>query len=250
MAPDSMASLVRAADALHRLLRPRGWGYNRRTEADADSTAWAFRFLGLVDDLRRLDRTNLAGPFPRSRGRCTHLSTRRSPLRFLGRRPRRRNARSRSGASGCCRAALVGATCTHSGSRRARRGTALARVLVDDRRLRCCPECVEFLTVTGGVPGHAVSSVRGWLASASANSGVRDCTAAGVRLCGRARAVYNTRGRTYAMPTRRRRLVIRETVLLLPQQHSSSAPRAFADIRRCLSSAMAIYALKRHLGGH
>ncbi len=50
-----LSALGRAADALHRMHRSEGWGYNRRTAVDADSTAWALRFLALIDDLRAVD---------------------------------------------------------------------------------------------------------------------------------------------------------------------------------------------------
>lgn len=41
-----------AADALHALRRPEGWGYNRHTATDADSTAWVWRLLATLDDYR------------------------------------------------------------------------------------------------------------------------------------------------------------------------------------------------------
>ena len=41
------SALVKAASALRRCQRPDGWGYNRTTGPDADSTAWVIRFLSL-----------------------------------------------------------------------------------------------------------------------------------------------------------------------------------------------------------
>ena len=46
--PEAVGAIRRAASALMRHGRAAGWGYNSVTEADADSTAWAIRFLGTV----------------------------------------------------------------------------------------------------------------------------------------------------------------------------------------------------------
>jgi hypothetical protein len=48
----SVNALRSAADALHTIRRSTGWGYNRTTATDADSTAWTWRFLASLDDLR------------------------------------------------------------------------------------------------------------------------------------------------------------------------------------------------------
>jgi len=41
--------LVKAAEALHSIATPNGWGYNRQTACDADSTAWVWRFLAQLE---------------------------------------------------------------------------------------------------------------------------------------------------------------------------------------------------------
>lgn len=46
--------ILAAAEALHSVRQQRGWGYNRAVAADADSTAWACRFLAVIDDYRGL----------------------------------------------------------------------------------------------------------------------------------------------------------------------------------------------------
>jgi len=56
---EALPALRRAADALHTLRRGAGWGYNRNAATDADSTAWAVRFLTHVDDLRGLNAGRL-----------------------------------------------------------------------------------------------------------------------------------------------------------------------------------------------
>ena len=47
-------AVTAAAQALHTLRTPAGWGYNRHTAADADTTAWVWRFLSRIDDYRGL----------------------------------------------------------------------------------------------------------------------------------------------------------------------------------------------------
>ena len=57
------SALRRAADALHRLRREGGWGYNRHTAADADTTSWTLRFLTQIDDVRSLEAARLLMTF-------------------------------------------------------------------------------------------------------------------------------------------------------------------------------------------
>ena len=45
-----MSGLNNAANALHSIRRAKGWGYNRKTATDADSTAWTWRFLAKMDN--------------------------------------------------------------------------------------------------------------------------------------------------------------------------------------------------------
>jgi hypothetical protein len=59
--PASGAALRRAAGALIRIRGPGGWGYNRSTGADADSTAWALRLMRHVGvRCGRAEETRLA----------------------------------------------------------------------------------------------------------------------------------------------------------------------------------------------
>jgi len=46
------APLRAAAASLHSIAKCDGWGYNRHTASDADSTAWVWRFLGQIDEYR------------------------------------------------------------------------------------------------------------------------------------------------------------------------------------------------------
>lgn len=51
---DTAPAAFSAAEALHAIRQDKGWGYNRNTASDADSTAWVWRFLARIDDYRGL----------------------------------------------------------------------------------------------------------------------------------------------------------------------------------------------------
>lgn len=44
------SALNKAVNALYSIRGPKGWGYNRKTATDADSTAWTWRFLAKMDN--------------------------------------------------------------------------------------------------------------------------------------------------------------------------------------------------------
>jgi hypothetical protein len=51
----SCGALLRSSDFLHRIHRVGGWGYNRHTATDGDSTAWSLTFLVGIGDIRELE---------------------------------------------------------------------------------------------------------------------------------------------------------------------------------------------------
>ena len=51
----SWGSLYRSSDFLHRIHKVGGWGFNRHTATDGDSTAWSFTFLAGMGDIRELE---------------------------------------------------------------------------------------------------------------------------------------------------------------------------------------------------
>lgn len=51
--PSTESAVLMAAEALHEIAKTDGWGYNRNTVSDADSTAWVWRFFAQVGDYRR-----------------------------------------------------------------------------------------------------------------------------------------------------------------------------------------------------
>ncbi len=52
-------ALVNAAEALLKIKRPNGWGYNINASCDADTTAWVIRFLAAMDALNGMDACNI-----------------------------------------------------------------------------------------------------------------------------------------------------------------------------------------------
>jgi hypothetical protein len=44
------SALKRAVKAVNSIRGPKGWGYNRKTATDADSTAWTLRFIAKMDN--------------------------------------------------------------------------------------------------------------------------------------------------------------------------------------------------------
>lgn len=65
----------RAAHALRASLRPGGWGYNARTACDADSTAWAIRFLAELDALDGLRPASLIAAYVAPSGAVTTFAS-------------------------------------------------------------------------------------------------------------------------------------------------------------------------------
>jgi hypothetical protein len=63
------SAIVRAAEALQAVRRPAGWGYNRATACDADTTSWVIRFLAAIDALDRGDAARLLAPHVSASGR-------------------------------------------------------------------------------------------------------------------------------------------------------------------------------------
>jgi hypothetical protein len=59
----SDSALRRAAAALLAAQRPEGWGYNRRTACDADSTSWVIRFLARLGTLDGISATAVLSPY-------------------------------------------------------------------------------------------------------------------------------------------------------------------------------------------
>jgi hypothetical protein len=53
-AKDNLGPIRAAARTLHDLETDFGWGYNRQTAPDADTTSWVFRFLARIDSFHRI----------------------------------------------------------------------------------------------------------------------------------------------------------------------------------------------------
>jgi hypothetical protein len=74
IAPRS-AEIEKAANALFAIKRPNGWGYNMHAACDADTTAWAIRFLASIDHLEGLDVAGLLGKYVTNIGRVKTFVT-------------------------------------------------------------------------------------------------------------------------------------------------------------------------------
>src|ERR1019366_2121738 len=65
----SRPALHRAATALLAARRPEGWGYNRKTSCDGDSTSWVIRFLAQLGAIDGVSAASVLAPYLSSNGR-------------------------------------------------------------------------------------------------------------------------------------------------------------------------------------
>ncbi len=156
---------ARAAHALAGLSTSTGWGYNRATEADGDSTAWAIRFLATMGDLERGSGEALI-------------------LRYVDAAGRGRTFPDRPSSWGAAHAdvtamvglALVAVGATPESIRRVRRAVLDGRErggawhafwwASDDYATAWS---VALLAASGGIPGDVADEVRDWLARTAAS---------------------------------------------------------------------------------
>lgn len=241
--PESMTTLRTAADALHRLPRAGGWGYNLRAAPDADSTAWVLRFLGYVDDLRGLDAPTFLQRFLDEAGaahtfRGAEFGTWRD---------------AHADVTPVAGLALVAVAAPAMIVERVR--SAVLAALGSETPWRAfwwtadayaVARNLEFLAASGGVPDPAANVVRAWLPSVSPGSGLE---AAQLLTC----AVLTARKLAPLHAARLLRLQRADgswapsPTLLVPSQSSGERSPAAADVRASFTTAMAVLALKQHL---
>lgn len=159
-------ALDRAVDAVHRHRKPDGWGYNARTAADADTTAWALRFLAGQGALRGLDAAGLLGPFITPTG---GVRTFKDPERFGN------WAAIHPDVTPLVGMALVESKADVELIRFVRRGCLNGR---DDSGLWLpywwsskaygIAHNLQFLTVSGGIPVACKEAAKRWMYSAPA----------------------------------------------------------------------------------
>lgn len=236
-----------AAEALHTLRKGIGWGYNRHTAVDADTTAWVWRFLSRIDDYRAL---------PASRDLSRFLSPDGAARTFDG---------EPYGAWACPHADVTPVV-----------GLALmdvhASVELQDRvRAAVLSQCdaqglwrsywwtsdayaiarnLEFLSARGGVPETMKGRIQEWLeeeAIAQSSFDVAQQLAAAV--CIGAPQSERFSDALIGMQTHDGGWLASCT-LLVPAQRNAKAgatPQAYADEQRLMSTAMATAALKSWL---
>jgi hypothetical protein len=159
------AALVRSANALRWAWRPGGWGYNRDTDTDADSTSWVSRFLAAVLGrrgpnavtclTRYLDCNGNAHTFMpvEQAGRWADAHADVTPLVGL--------ALLSVGADRAWIARIRGAV------EATRQGAGVWSSFWWDGASYATARSLEFLRASGGIPDDAARAVRGWLGSAA-----------------------------------------------------------------------------------
>jgi hypothetical protein len=235
-----------AAEALHALACDDGWGYNRFTACDADSTAWAWRFLAQIDSYGRRSAI---------RDLCRNLSQDGAVRTFRG---------ARFGAWGEGHAdvtpvvgvALSSVQAPQEIIARVRHST-LGLITTDGlwpsywwtTSAYAIARNLEFLAASGGIPEDVLSRVRRWLdAEAGGSSPFVIAQELAAAVCAehqsgadRCAALINLQEDDGGWAASR-------TLRVPPQSAIGSAPSApapiFADERRVMSTAMAMAAIK------
>lgn len=238
-------AIDRAAAALLASRRPSGWGYNRRTACDADSTSWAVRFLVRADAFDDLRGASLLGPYVTSTGAVRTFDT---PERFGS------WAMQHDEVTPVAGLALL-ATGEHQLA-----GQLRASVLKSwvagygwspfwwNTGAYVSAQSLEFLAASGGIPEELAVDERARLLQAGAPGSAFEAAqqlVAAVHL-GLAREVLHAGNHLLGLqaddggwpPS---------PALLVPSQRNPSQSHVGVDDRRLLSTALAVVALTRWL---
>ena len=242
--PEAVAAIGRAADFLHAVRRPSGWGYNDRAATDADSTSWALALLLTVDDLRGVDPVALLAPRINARGGA-HTFTGARFGGWAGEHPE---------------VTAVAADVLHAADPESPvAAAAIERVRTTQRRRGSWPaywwttdayataRSLMALRRAGALDDGGRHAARQWLASApcAARSAfdLAHVVLAAIALgadpaaretqADRLRALQSPDGGWPPSPT-----------LLVPPQHAPGQGTANADVRGLMSTATAVMALK------
>jgi hypothetical protein len=240
--PAAVVALDRATDLLHAVQGPGGWGYNRHTATDADSTAWTCRALAVLDARREVDLVPLLNGFVSSDGTARTFRD-----------------RERFGSWGCPHAdvtALVGSALVAAGAPRP------LVAAVRNASVRACEKGgwagfwwatatyatarnVEFLTLSGGCPEAVLSRVD-WHPAVGVESTIEAAHRVMLATLAPAPEVRATGNLV-------RDLLERQEAdggwasspdLLVPPQHGAGPATVHADERRVFGTAMAVEAVK------
>ncbi|HEX7181041.1 MAG TPA: prenyltransferase/squalene oxidase repeat-containing protein [Thermoanaerobaculia bacterium] len=241
-------ALRRAAETLHELRRPAGWGYNRRTAADADSTAWTLRLLAALGDLRDVPALSLLESFLGPGGAAR---TFRDPERFgtwSGEHP---------DVTPLVGLALIAAGAPREVVRRVRSATLAARspgagwtAFWWACDAYATARSLELLAASGGVPAAVRREVAAGLAllpEPGSPFETAQLLAIAVRLGAETRATAHRFTRCLLAQRSGDGGWPASPVLLVPDQRDASRASIHADGRRLLSTAIAVSALKSWL---
>ncbi len=236
-----------AIDALHALQKPAGWGYNRHTAADADSTAWACRVLTALSSRHDLPQAALLQQFIHPDGSSQTFAGKERFGSWAGYhadvQPMIGNALVRlfavtNDAALPAIIRLMRACCILSAKPE---GWTSFWWTTDAYAIACN---LEFLQSSGGIPATICKSAANWLADAALPQSAFEA------------AQYLMIALLTGTDAEKHISCLVETqledgswlssgVLLVPPQFDKSnvAP-AYPDIRRLMSTAMALIALK------
>lgn len=231
-----------AADALLASARPGGWGYNRHTACDADSTAWVIRFLAELGALDGLQPASLIGAYVAPSGAVRTFA---SPERFGSWAAEHAEVTPLAGL------ALLAAGERELAARL--RGAAVNAWTPDGGwppfwwhgQAYAAAQNLGFLAASGGVPPELAAGERERL---SAAPGARSAFEAAQRLT----AAVHLDAPVDASRFRDRLMALQSadggwpasSSLLAPSQRDPSQSRRCSDDRRLLSTALAVVALQ------
>lgn len=238
-----------ALNALHTLQKPTGWGYNRHTASDADTTAWTIRVLAALQVQQNASLTETLQPFIHGDG---------SSQTFMGKERFGSWAGHHADVQPMIGNALVRLyVLTHDPAL-----TALIRKLREYCIITAGPACwrsfwwatdayaiacnLEFLQTSGGIPASILNTAQNWLEHAeqpqSAFEAAQYLMIA--LLTGSPVEPYMS----YLLATQLDDGSWLSSDMLLVPAQSGNQPEAFApafpDIRRLMSTAMALTSLK------
>ena len=234
-----------AARALRRAARPGGWGYHRDSVPDADSSAWAVRFLATAGWLRKDQYTTFLQQYLDERGRAhTFL-----PSELAG-----RWGDAHADVTPVVGLALLAAAVDSTIVRRIREGVIEG---MDPQGFwpsywwttdtYATARSLEFLASSGGVPEAILARTPVWLGSQTVTDppfvvaqGLTVATLIGFDTEGWLDALLELQKSDGSWPP--------SSVLLVPDKEGGAAQgAAHADEERMLGTAMAVMAVKTWL---
>jgi hypothetical protein len=233
--------LDHAAESLLLSRRPEGWGYNRHTACDADTTAWVIRFLAQVDAMNGVFASELLFSYMAASG---GIRTFGSQYRFG------RWAGEHDEVAPLAGLALLAAGENHHAS--TIRSSILSRWEVEEgwkpfwwhNDAYVSAQSLTFLRQSGGIPKHIAADERSKLFQLPPPESAFEMAQ---RLAAATHLVSSSTSERFCNDLLTMQLIDggwpSSLGLLVPSQGDSSEGKLFADDQRLLSTAMAVIAL-------